>query len=286
MGSARLSRGLVSLAASAITAVYVAGYVHTQAADSLLEPVPTDLVSVQTTQTLAPVVVSTQAGSPAASAAHVIATATPLLITDRAVEQYADQHHVSWDEARSKMRAAGGIEVGPTQGATSTTAPVVAGPAGAAATAATPPRAGAVAAPPVGAATAVITSRSGASAPALPTVTPRPTPTPTAVVRSAAAEPAATRVSSVSSQFKDGTYSGQGTSRRGDVQVSVAIQSGRISSVAITAATTQYPTRLIAGLPAQVVSRQSAQVDSVSGATFSSLAFRSAVLQALQRAQS
>jgi uncharacterized protein with FMN-binding domain len=43
--------------------------------------------------------------------------------------------------------------------------------------------------------------------------------------------------------------------------------------------------RDIAGLPAQVVQRQSPSVDVVSGATFSSIAFRSAVQQALQQAQ-
>jgi uncharacterized protein with FMN-binding domain len=85
--------------------------------------------------------------------------------------------------------------------------------------------------------------------------------------------------------LKDGTYSGVGTSRRGNVQVSLSVQGGRIASVNITGATTEYPTRDIAGLPAQVVSRQSPQIDIVSGATYSSLAFRGAVQQALQKAQ-
>jgi uncharacterized protein with FMN-binding domain len=88
----------------------------------------------------------------------------------------------------------------------------------------------------------------------------------------------------VAAGFKDGTYAGLGTSRRGNVQVSLSIQSSRIASLTITGSTTEYPTRLIAGLPAQVVSRQSAQVDTVSGATFSTLAFRAAVQQALQSA--
>jgi uncharacterized protein with FMN-binding domain len=59
----------------------------------------------------------------------------------------------------------------------------------------------------------------------------------------------------------------------------------RIANVNITGATTEYRTRDIANLPGQVVSRQSAQIDIVSGATYSSLAFRGAVQQALQRAQ-
>jgi uncharacterized protein with FMN-binding domain len=65
----------------------------------------------------------------------------------------------------------------------------------------------------------------------------------------------------------------------------LTVQGGRISGVTITGATTQYPTRFVSALPGQVVSRQSAQIDLVSGATYSSLAFRGAVQQALQRAQ-
>jgi uncharacterized protein with FMN-binding domain len=84
--------------------------------------------------------------------------------------------------------------------------------------------------------------------------------------------------------YRDGTYSGQGSSRRGDVWVSVDIQSGRIARVTITRSTLQYPVRDIAGLPDQVVQRQSAQVDTVSRATYSSQAFRGAVAQALSRA--
>jgi uncharacterized protein with FMN-binding domain len=76
-----------------------------------------------------------------------------------------------------------------------------------------------------------------------------------------------------------------GTSRRGSVQVSVTIQSGRIASVTIGRVSTEYPVSDIARLPNEVVSRQSAQVDVVSGATFSSIAFRGAVQQALQQAQ-
>ena len=84
--------------------------------------------------------------------------------------------------------------------------------------------------------------------------------------------------------YKDGTYTGQGTSRRGGVVVSVVVQGGRIASVTITQSTLQYPLRDIAGLPAQVVQRQTAQVDTVSRATYSSQAFKGAVAQALSKA--
>jgi uncharacterized protein with FMN-binding domain len=86
-------------------------------------------------------------------------------------------------------------------------------------------------------------------------------------------------------QFKDGTYTGQGTSRRGDLWVNVQVQGGQIANVTITRSTLQYPLRDIANLPSQVVQRQSAQVDIVSRATYSSMAFRGAVTQALSAAR-
>jgi uncharacterized protein with FMN-binding domain len=132
--------------------------------------------------------------------------------------------------------------------------------------------------------------------PALPTVTPVPqttrgrqplsttrgVPTPQPTVAPAAA-PASGQTQS---GFKDGTFTGQGTSRRGDVWVSLQIQGGQITNVSITRSTLQYPLRDIANLPSQVVQRQSAQVDVVSRATYSSMAFRGAVTQALSSARS
>ena len=176
MPSNRVSRSVVSLAASAITAVYAAGYIHTQAADASLG--------------------TPDAGAP--SVASAPATAQPPAVT--------------------------------------TTNPL-------------PPS----------------TARQGSSS----------TKVGSGTVTSTQA----------GTTLKDGSYTGVGTSRRGDVQVSLSIQGGRIANVNITGATTQYPTRWISGLPGEVVSRQSPQIDIVSGATYSSLAFRGAVQQALQRAQ-
>jgi uncharacterized protein with FMN-binding domain len=84
--------------------------------------------------------------------------------------------------------------------------------------------------------------------------------------------------------YRDGTYSGTGTSRRGNVTVSVAISGGRISNVSITNVTTQYPVSRISSLPGQVIASQSSQVNSVSGATYSAQAFRLGVQAALQHA--
>jgi uncharacterized protein with FMN-binding domain len=179
MASNRLSRGVVSLAASAITAVYAAGYIHTQAADASLGAPDTvaPAVSAGTTASIAP-------ESPA------VTTTNPL--------------------------------------------------------------------PPSTARRASTSTASGSGT-------------------SSTTQPGAT--------LKDGTYSGVGTSRRGNVQVSLSVQDGRVANVNITGATTEYPTRDILALPGQVVSRQNPQIDIVSGATYSSLAFRGAVQQALQKAQ-
>lgn len=84
--------------------------------------------------------------------------------------------------------------------------------------------------------------------------------------------------------YKDGAYEGVGRSRRGDVEVTVTIQGGRITRVSLDTVTTQYPVRYIAGLPAQVIAHQSANVDLISGATISVGAFRTAVQQALAQA--
>ena len=99
---------------------------------------------------------------------------------------------------------------------------------------------------------------------------------------SASTAPATTQTQAA---YKDGTFTGTGSSRRGDVWVSVQVQSGRITNVTITRSTLQYPLRDIANLPDEVVQRQSAQVDIVSRATYSSTAFRDAVSQALGAAQ-
>src|SRR6266567_3088724 len=95
----------------------------------------------------------------------------------------------------------------------------------------------------------------------------------------------ATSTATATSTYKDGTYSGQGTSRRGGVNVSVTVQGGSITNVQITSVSTQYPVSRIASLPSAVIKQQSANVNVISGATYSSQAFNQAVQQALSLAQ-
>ena len=89
----------------------------------------------------------------------------------------------------------------------------------------------------------------------------------------------------VTGRLRDGTYLGEGQSRFGSVFVTVAIAQGRIAQVWINAVTTSFPSQAIDGLRDQVVVRQSAAVDLVSGATASSSAFVQAIQAALGQAQ-
>ncbi len=73
--------------------------------------------------------------------------------------------------------------------------------------------------------------------------------------------------------------------RYGMVTVSVTIKSHKITNVQIVSCQTHYPEDAITSLPQEVMDRQSANVDIVSGATGSSEDFQQAVAQALQNAQ-
>ena len=81
--------------------------------------------------------------------------------------------------------------------------------------------------------------------------------------------------------LKDGTYSGWGYSRHGDIQAAVVVQDGRVVSAEITQCLTRYSCDVIDMLPAQVISRQNAFVDLISGATESANAYSNAIFRAL-----
>ena len=86
-------------------------------------------------------------------------------------------------------------------------------------------------------------------------------------------------------QYKDGTYTGWGSCRHGDIQASVVIEGGRIAAATIAQCYTRYPCTWIEHAPGQVVARQSIKVDYVSGATQSVDAFKEAVAEALAKAK-
>ncbi len=119
---------------------------------------------------------------------------------------------------------------------------------------------------------------SGADATSVPAV-------PSVVVgASATATSASTATVTASTSYADGTYSGTGSSRFGNVTVSLTTSGGKIGNVQITKVTTTYPVSRIASLAAQVVQTQTASVNGVTGATASSQAFKQAVQQALAQA--
>jgi uncharacterized protein with FMN-binding domain len=113
------------------------------------------------------------------------------------------------------------------------------------------------------------------SAPVIAAATPAPVPIDSVKVPTDSAKVA----------LKDGTYTGWGTSRHGDIQAAVEIKAGRIVSAYITQCLTRYSCSRIAAIIPQVVQRQSPEVDYVSGATQSTDAFYYAVVEALSKAK-
>jgi uncharacterized protein with FMN-binding domain len=109
-------------------------------------------------------------------------------------------------------------------------------------------------------------------------VAPAPVPAPPSAPAPAAPAPAAP-------VWKDGTYTGWGTSRHGDIQSQVVIEGGRIVSAGIAQCLTRYSCSVISKLPPQVVQRQSPETDYVSGATQSTNAFYYGVVEALKLAK-
>ncbi|MBI0580867.1 FMN-binding protein [Neobacillus cucumis] len=84
--------------------------------------------------------------------------------------------------------------------------------------------------------------------------------------------------------YKDGTFTGTGMNRRGFIDVAVTIKNDKITTVEIGHFAMHYSESDIVGLPDEVVQKQSAQVNNVSGATYSTQAFEDAVMDALSHA--
>jgi len=86
--------------------------------------------------------------------------------------------------------------------------------------------------------------------------------------------------------WKDGTWSGLGSCRHGDIQVSVIVKDGRIQSAVISKCLTRYSCHVISQLPPEVAQRQNPdKLDVVTSATESSNAFYYAVVDALKHAK-
>ena len=120
-----------------------------------------------------------------------------------------------------------------------------------------------------------------AAAPSAPAAVAVPAPSAPAVAAAAPAAP----VVPAKPVYKDGAYTGWGTSRHGDIEAKVTIVDGKIQQAVINQCLTQYSCSWIAPLPPQVAQRQSPEVDYVSGATQSTYAFYYAVIEALKKAK-
>ena len=106
----------------------------------------------------------------------------------------------------------------------------------------------------------------------------------TAAVTTKAPALAVTPVSE-SGTYRDGTYTGTGTGFSGPITVQVVIEGGKIKDITVVSSTDDSPyLQNASALLKQIVALQSTNVDTVSGATYSSVGLISAVRDALQKA--
>ncbi len=288
-GSSDGRRNLVALGSAAVVAIYAAGFMQTQSAADRF-------ASESAVRRPASSVGGVPQEDPhqTAGASHAVDGATgverpttgPVDVPAKGPELAA----AAAASASTNVTAGGGIAATPKSPSASTIAanaiaepstapPVVATPApsavvGEAASAATAP----VASAPV--VSAPVVSSPVVSAPVAP-VTTAPVSTPAA----AAGAPAATPSHAAAAAWRDGFFFGRGTSRHGDIEAMVEIKDGRIMSAVISQCLTRYSCSWIAALPGQVVARQNADVDYVSGATQSANAFYYAIVEALKQAK-
>ena len=120
-------------------------------------------------------------------------------------------------------------------------------------------------------------SQAGNSDSATPAATPTPTPTPT---------PAKKPKKDTSVSYKDGVYEGQAEGFDGIVTVKVTIKNGKIKKISNTNTDTpEFFNKAWKTIKSNVISRQStSEIDTVSGATFSSNGILGALSQALSKA--
>ena len=86
--------------------------------------------------------------------------------------------------------------------------------------------------------------------------------------------------------YVDGTYTGEAEGFGGTVAVEVTVKDGKITGVEVTSAEKEDGAYLSMAkdIISEILEAQSADVDTVSGATFSSTAIRDASAQALEKA--
>lgn len=87
--------------------------------------------------------------------------------------------------------------------------------------------------------------------------------------------------------YKDGTYTGTGKGRGGDMEVTVTIADGKVSDIVVNshAESSDIGAPALDRLIQKAITANSAEIDGSSGATMTSEGFRQAVAQALSKAQ-
>ena len=93
------------------------------------------------------------------------------------------------------------------------------------------------------------------------------------------------QTSQIKQLYKNGTFTGSGMNRRGSMEVAVTLKNDKITDVQISNWGMHYSESDVVGLPNEVLQKQNAQVNNVSGATYSTQAFEDAVQAALSQAQ-
>jgi uncharacterized protein with FMN-binding domain len=244
----KVTNHLIALSSAAVLAVYSAGYLRTRAAAARI---------AGAADRPRPVIAAPPVAGAAPAVAQPIATAGAA-----APPATAPAPDTGTKSAVRAKRAASPKAPAP--------------PVSAAATAATPLAIAALVAAPA--------ADDPKPASAVPSAPPAPTVTATAVTAPPPSAPAPAAVPAAP-VYKDGTYTGWGTSRHGDIQATVVIEGGKILSATISQCLTRYSCSVIEKLPPQVAARQSPEVDYVSGATQSTNAFYYAVVDALSKAK-
>jgi uncharacterized protein with FMN-binding domain len=243
---------LLALSSAAVMAIYGAGFLRTRAAAAKFSDAPAMRRPVAVMPPSTGVALAAPVAQVAPMSAPQISVDAPVASDRRAPAVTAPTRE---DALTPAPMVAASAPTATSQTTASLPAAASAAPATSAATTAVAPAAATTPAPAADAATTPLPAADTPAAPA----TPR--------------------------KYKDGVYLGYGTSRHGDIQAQVVIADDRIISASISKCLTQYSCDWIAPLVPQVVKRQSAEVDYVSGATQSTNAFYYAVLEALSIAR-
>ena len=286
----RVTNNLVALGSAAVVAVYAAGYVRSaEAAQRFDDESNQRRRPAPDRDAASPAGVAIAGATRDARTTARLQPDTNAVVTALANAAAAAMHDKSGVGVHAPKTAPAPIGSHSTPSASS---PVTALPARNAVMLKVSP----TATPPV-TATATATPPVTATLPVTTTATPPVTATATSPVTTAATLPASTDSSPKAAakpalpplppgvKWRDGSFSGWGTSRHGDIQATVEVDGGKIAYVAVTQCLTQYSCSFFEKLPQQVLDRQSPEVDSVSGATQSANAFYYAIVQALSKAK-